>query len=84
MVMSKPAKRRKYDEAFSAEALRLAREGRSTRAGAHPLGMSEKLLYRWPQAQAVTEAGSVEQAQDPACRALRAESQRLERERAIL
>jgi transposase len=46
MVMSKPAKRRKYDEAFSAEALRLAREGRSTRAGACPLGMSEKLLYR--------------------------------------
>lgn len=84
MSVSKPDKRRKYDGAFKAEALRLARESRSTRAAAHQLDISEKLLYRWQQAQAVAEAGSVEHAQDPAYRALRAENQRLERELAIL
>jgi transposase len=45
-----PDKRRKYDEAFKAEALRLADEGRSTQAAARQLGISPKLLYRWQQA----------------------------------
>lgn len=71
MSGSKPDKRRKYDEAFKTEALRLARESRSPRA-ARQLGISEQLLYRWQQAQ------------DPAYRVLRAEKQRLERELAIL
>ncbi len=84
MPVSKPDKRRKYDDAFKTEALRLARESRSTRAAARQLGISEKLLYRWQQAQVGAEAGSVEQAHDPAYRALRAENQRLERELAIL
>ncbi len=48
------------------------------------MGISEKLLYRRQQVQAVAEAGSVAQAQDPVYRALRAENQRLERELAIL
>ncbi|WP_148103290.1 transposase [Hymenobacter perfusus] len=43
---SSPDKRRKYDEAFEAEALRLARESRSTQAAAQQLGTSPKLLYR--------------------------------------
>jgi len=84
MSVTTPDKRHKYDEAFKAEALRLARESRSTRAVARQFGISEKLLYRWQQAQVVAEAGSVEQAQDPAHRALRAKNQRLERELVIL
>ena len=55
-----PDKRRKYDDAFKAEALRLASESRSTQAAAQPLGISPKLLYRWQQAQLVAEVGSVE------------------------
>jgi transposase len=46
MSVSKPDKRRKYDEAFKTEALRLARESDSIRAAARQLGSSEKLLYR--------------------------------------
>ena len=42
-----PDKRRKYDEAFKAEALRLVTESRSTQAAVQQLGTSPKLLYRW-------------------------------------
>jgi transposase len=42
-----PDKRRKYDDAFKAEALCLASESRSTQAAAQQLGISPKLLYRW-------------------------------------
>ena len=80
----KPDKRRKYDDAFKAEALRLAGESRSTRAEARQLGISERLLYRWQQQQAAAELGSAELARDPEVRALRAENQRLQRERDIL
>ncbi|TGE23859.1 hypothetical protein E5K00_01190 [Hymenobacter aquaticus] len=82
--ISQPDKRRKYDEALKTEALRLARESRSTRAAAQQLGISETLLYRWRRAQAEAEAGSTAQAQDPEWRALRAQNQRLEREVAVL
>ncbi|GAB3842011.1 transposase [Hymenobacter jeollabukensis] len=77
-------KRRKYDEAFKAEALRLAGESCSTRAATRELCINEKLLYCWQQQQAVVDAGSVEQARNPEWRALRAENQRLQRERAVL
>jgi transposase len=60
-----PDKRRKYNDAFKAEALRLASESRSTQAAAQQLGISPKLLYRWQQAQLVAEVGSVEVARDP-------------------
>jgi transposase len=46
---SSPDKRRKYDEAFKAEALCLAGDSRSTQAAARQLGISPKLLYRWQQ-----------------------------------
>ena len=69
-----PDKRHKYDEAFKAEALRLASESRSTQAAARQLGISPKLRYRWQQAQVVAEVGSVEVARDPEVRALRAAS----------
>jgi transposase len=45
-----PRKRRRYDEAFRAEALRLAAESRSTQAAARQLGISAKLLYKWQKA----------------------------------
>ena len=75
-----PDKRRKYDEAFKAEALRLASESRSTQAAARQLGISPKLLYRWQQAQFVAEVGSEEVARDPEVRALRARFKRAEQE----
>ena len=79
-----PDKRRKYDEAFKAEALRLTGESRSTQAAARQLGISPKLLYRWQQAQVVAEVGSVEVARDPEVRALRARLKRAEQELDIL
>ncbi|WP_092678705.1 transposase [Hymenobacter arizonensis] len=81
---SSPDKRRKYDEAFKAEALRLAGESRSTQAAARQLGISPKLLYRWQRAQLVAEVGSEEVARDPEVRALRARLQRAEQELDIL
>lgn len=45
--MEKPDKRRKYDAAFKAEALRLASESRSTQAAARALNIDPKLLYKW-------------------------------------
>ena len=39
-----PDKRHKYDDAFKAEALRLASESRSTQAAAQQLGISPKLF----------------------------------------
>ncbi|MBF9221333.1 transposase [Hymenobacter ruricola] len=75
-----PGKRRKYDEVFKAEALRLASESRSTQAAARQLGISPKLLYRWQQAQLVAEVGSEEVARDPEVRALRARLKRAEQE----
>jgi hypothetical protein len=42
-----PDKRRKYDEAFKTEALRLAAESRSTSAAARQVGLNTKLFYRW-------------------------------------
>ena len=75
-----PDRRRRYDEAFKAEALRLASESRSTQAAARQLGISPKLLYRWQQAQFVAEVGSEEVASDPEVRALRARLERAEQE----
>ena len=75
-----PDKRRKYDESFKAEALRLANESRSTQAAARQLGICPKLLYRWQQAQLVAEVGSVEVARDPEVRALHAANERLAQE----
>ena len=63
-----PDKRRKYDDVFKAEALRLATESRSTQAAAAQLGISPKLRYRWQQAQLVAEVGSVEVVRDPEVR----------------
>ncbi len=79
-----PDKRRKYDDAFNVEALRLASESRSTQAVAQQLGISPKLLYRWQQAQLVAEVSSVQVARDPEVRQLRAQLKRAEQELDIL
>ncbi len=42
--MEKPAKRRKYDAAFQAEALRVASESRTTQAAARARNLTPKLL----------------------------------------
>lgn len=47
-------------------------ESRNAQAAAQQLGISLKPLYRWQQAQAVAEVGSVEVVRDPEVRALRA------------
>jgi transposase len=48
-----PTKRRRYDAAFRAEALRLAGASRSTQAAARALNLNVKLLYKW-QKEALT------------------------------
>ena len=73
-----PDKRRKYDEAYKAGALRRASESRSTQAAARGLGIRPQLLYRWQQAQPVAEVGGVGGARDPEVRALRARPTRAE------
>lgn len=75
-----PDKWHKYDEAFKAEALRLAGKSRSTQAAARQLGIGPKLLYRWQQAQVVVEVGSEEVTRDPEVGALRARLKRAEQE----
>ena len=79
-----PRKRRQYTEAFRAEALRLARESRSTQAAARQLNIAPKLLYKWQKAaQTTPESGSGE-SESAALRELRAENRRLQQERDIL
>ena len=46
----KPDKRRKYDAAFRAEALRLAEQSRSTQAAARALNIDPKRIYQWQKA----------------------------------
>ena len=46
----KPDKRRKYDAAFHAEALRLAEQRRSTQAAARALNIDPKRIYQWQKA----------------------------------
>lgn len=43
----KPDKRRKYDAAFRAEALRLAEQSRSTQAAARALNIDPKRVCQW-------------------------------------
>lgn len=52
-----PTKRRRYDAAFRAEALRLAGESRSTQAAAHTLNIDPKRIYKW-QKEALTQVAA--------------------------
>ena len=55
----KPDKRRKYDAAFRAEALRLAAQSRSTQAAARALNNDPKRLYQWQKAALTPVAASL-------------------------
>jgi transposase len=83
-----PNKRRRYDAAFRAEALRLAEQSRSTQAAARALNISPKLLYKW-QKEALTPVAAARGAElDPATaaelRQLRALARRQAQELDIL
>ena len=61
-----PTKRRRYDAAFRAEALRLAAESRSTQAAARALSIAPKRIYKW-QKEALTPVAAARGADlDPA------------------
>ena len=85
---SQLTKRRRYDAAFRAEALRLAGESRSTQDAARALNSNPKLLYKW-QKEALTPVAAARGAElDPATaaelRQLRAANRRQAQELDIL
>jgi transposase len=61
----KPDKRRKYDAAFRAEALRLAEQSRSTQAAARALNIDPKRIYQWQKAAQTPVATALGAALDP-------------------
>ncbi len=80
-----PSKRRRYDAAFRAEALRLAQESRSTQAAACALHLNPKLLYQWQKAARGTPAGPLASTDEAAeLRQLRALTRRQAQELEIL
>ena len=82
MEKDPPKKRPRYDAAFRAEALRLARESRSAQAAARALNIRPELLYQWQRAaQAPLPADPAEAAE---VRALRTANKRLAQELDIL
>ena len=62
----KPGKRRKYDAAFRAEALRLAAQSRSTQAAARALNIDPKRICQWQKAAQTPVAAALGPALDPA------------------
>jgi len=80
--MEKPDKRRKYDAAFKAEALRMAHESRSTQAAARALNLNPKLLYKWQQDALPALPADPNEAAE--VRQLRAANKRLAQELEIL
>ena len=83
-----PPKRRRFDAAFRAEALRMAAQSRSTQAAARALNSNAKLLYKW-QKEALTPVAAARGAElDPATaaelRQLRAANRRQAQELDIL
>ena len=62
----KPDKRRKFDAAFRAEALRLAAQSHSTPAAARALNIDLKRLYQWQKSAQTPVAAALGAALDPA------------------
>ena len=83
-----PVKRRRYDAALRAEALRLAGESRSIQAAARALNINPKLLYKWQKEALTPVAAAQGTALDPATatelRQLRAVNRRQAQELDIL
>ena len=84
----KPDKRRKYDAAFRAEALRLAAQSRSAHAAARALNIDPKRIYQWQKATQTPAGAALGPALDPATaaelRQLRALARRQAQELEIL
>ena len=85
---SKSDKRRKYDAAFRAEALRLAEQSRSTQAAARALNIDPKRIYQWQKVVQTPVVAALGVALDPATaaelRQLRAANRRQAQELDIL
>ena len=64
--IQKPDKRRKYDVAFRAEALRLAEQSRSTQAAVQALNIDPKRIHQWQNADQTPVAAALGVALDPA------------------
>lgn len=76
-------RRRKYDESFKTEALRMVAAGRSVSDVARSLGIGENLLYKWRTEQ--KSAYSPEEAgRDTEIESLRKALRQVEMERDIL
>ncbi len=75
--------RRKYDEGFKTEALRMVQSGRSVGDVARSLGMSENLLYKWRGEQKASYSPE-ESSRDAELEQLRKQLRQVEMERDIL
>jgi transposase len=75
--------RRKYDEGFKTEALRMVTAGRSTAEVARSLGIGENLLYEW-RAEQKSAYSSAETDRDTEIESLRKALRQVEMERDIL
>ena len=75
--------RRKYDEGFKTEALRMVQGGRSVPDVARSLGMSENLLYKWRGEQKASYSPQ-ESSRDAELEQLRKQLRQVEMERDIL
>ena len=84
----KPDKRRTYDAAFRADALRRAEQSRSAQAAARALNIDPKRLCQWQKAAQTPVAAALGATLDPATaaelRQLRADNRRQAQELALL
>ena len=80
----KPDKRRKYDAAFRAEALRLAEQSRSTLAAAQALNIDPKRLCQWQKAAQTPVAAALDPDTAAKLRQLRALARRQAQELEVL
>ena len=75
--------RRKYDEGFKTEALRMVTNGRSVPDVARSLGISENILYKWRTEQKASYSPE-ESSRDAELEHLRKHLRQVEMERDIL
>ncbi len=75
--------RRKYDEGFKREALKMIQLGRSVPEVAQALGIGENLLYKW-RSESKTSLSSEETSTQVELERLRKQLRQVEQERDIL
>ena len=81
--MNSKQPRRKYDEGFKTEALRMVTAGRSAADVARSLGIGENLLYKW-RAEQKSAYSPEETGRDAEIESLRKALRQVETERDIL